>query len=284
MMLSKNKNILIVGLGLIGGSYAMALKKQGFKITAINDKQDAIDYALANNIIDEGYIEVKKELLEKFDFIIFTLYPTVFIDWIKKYGKLIKSGTIITDTTGVKQNVINTVQELLNRDVEFISAHPMAGKEASGVKNSSDEVFKNANYIVVPTEKNTKKAINACKSLGEILGFKKISCLSIKEHDEMIGFLSQLTHCIAVSLMTCNNTENLEKYTGDSFRDLTRIAKINENMWCELFLMNKEILLKQIDIFIEEFTSFRNMLEQENTTGLKEKMRLSTIRRTKFDE
>lgn len=284
MMLSKNKNILIVGLGLIGGSYAMALKKQGFKITAINDKQDAIDYALANNIIDEGYIEVKKELLEKFDFIIFTLYPTVFIDWIKKYGKLIKSGTIITDTTGVKQNVINTVQELLNSDVEFISAHPMAGKEASGVKNSSDEVFKNANYIVVPTEKNTKKAINACKSLGEILGFKKISCLSIKEHDEMIGFLSQLTHCIAVSLMTCNNTENLEKYTGDSFRDLTRIAKINENMWCELFLMNKEILLKQIDIFIEEFTSFRNMLEQENTTGLKEKMRLSTIRRTKFDE
>lgn len=284
MMLSKNKNILIVGLGLIGGSYAMALKKQGFKITAINDKQDAIDYALANNIIDEGYIEVKKELLEKFDFIIFTLYPTVFIDWIKKYGKLIKSGTIITDTTGVKQNVINTVQELLNRDVEFISAHPMAGKEASGVKNSSDEVFKNANYIVVPTEKNTKKAINACKSLGELLGFKKISCLSIKEHDEMIGFLSQLTHCIAVSLMTCNNTENLEKYTGDSFRDLTRIAKINENMWCELFLMNKEILLKQIDIFIEEFTSFRNMLEQENTTGLKEKMRLSTIRRTKFDE
>lgn len=284
MMLSKNKNILIVGLGLIGGSYAMALKKQGFKITAINDKQDAIDYALANNIIDEGYIEVKKELLEKFDFIIFTLYPTVFIDWIKKYGKLIKSGTIITDTTGVKQNVINTVQELLNSDVEFISAHPMAGKEASGVKNSSDEVFKNANYIVVPTEKNTKKAINACKSLGELLGFKKISCLSIKEHDEMIGFLSQLTHCIAVSLMTCNNTENLEKYTGDSFRDLTRIAKINENMWCELFLMNKEILLKQIDIFIEEFTSFRNMLEQENTTGLKEKMRLSTIRRTKFDE
>ena len=207
-----------------------------------------------------------------------------FIDWIKKYGKLIKSGTIITDTTGVKQNVINTVQELLNSDVEFISAHPMAGKEASGVKNSSDEVFKNANYIVVPTEKNTKKAINACKSLGELLGFKKISCLSIKEHDEMIGFLSQLTHCIAVSLMTCNNTENLEKYTGDSFRDLTRIAKINENMWCELFLMNKEILLKQIDIFIEEFTSFRNMLEQENTTGLKEKMRLSTIRRTKFDE
>ena len=123
-----------------------------------------------------------------------------------------------------------------------------------------------------------------CESLGEILGFSKISRLSVEEHDEMIGFLSQLTHCIAVSLMTCNDSEHLVKYTGDSFRDLTRIAKINENMWTELFLLNKDALLQQMDVFINEFVEFRNLLKNEDSVKIKEKMKLSTQRRKYFDK
>jgi prephenate dehydrogenase len=116
-----------------------------------------------------------------------------------------------------------------------------------------------------------------------VLGFRKVSVLSPEEHDEMIGFLSQLTHCIAVSLMTCSDNRHLVDYTGDSFRDLTRIARINDEMWSELFLLNREDLLKQMDIFIGEFRQLRNMLAEGDREGMREKMRISTERRAYFD-
>lgn len=284
MKITKNTNILIIGLGLIGGSYAKALKKKGFKVNAIDKNQESISYGLKNKIIDNGFTEVEKEIIQTADLIIFTLYPNVFIEWIKEYGKFISSKTVVTDVTGVKGGVVETIQSLLPNGVEFISAHPMAGRETSGVQNSNEEIFKNANYIVVPTDKNTEENILMCEELGAILGFSKISRLSVEEHDEMIGFLSQLTHCIAISLMTCNDSEHLVKYTGDSFRDLTRIAKINENMWTELFLLNKEALINQMDIFIKEFSDFRLLLVNGEDEKIKEKMRLSTKRRKYFDK
>lgn len=284
MKITKNTKVLIVGLGLIGGSYAKALKKNGFNVSAIDKNQESIKYALENNIIDNGFTTVSKEIIQSADLIIFTLYPNVFIEWIKEYGHYIEPKTVVTDVTGVKGGVVETIQNALPSGVEFISAHPMAGRESSGVQNSSDEIFKNANYIVVPTDKNTEENIVMCEELGKILGFNKISRLSVTEHDEMIGFLSQLTHCIAISLMTCNDSEHLVKYTGDSFRDLTRIAKINENMWTELFLLNKEALINQMDIFIKEFCDFRSLLIDGEDEKIKEKMRLSTKRRKYFDK
>ena len=284
MKISKSTKILIIGLGLIGGSYAMALKKKGYYVEAINRSQKAIDFGLNNGLIDKGYTTVKPEIISNADLIIFTLYPNIFIEWIKEYGHLIKSGTVITDVTGVKGGIVDVIQSMLPKGVEFIAAHPMAGKEVSGVENASDEIFKKANYIVVPTDKNTEENIIMCEELGEILGFSKISRLSIDEHDKMIGFLSQLTHCIAISLMTCNDSEHLVKYTGDSFRDLTRIAKINENMWTELFLLNKDALVNQMDIFIKEFNEFRELLLNNDVEKMKEKMRLSTTRRKYFDK
>ena len=122
------------------------------------------------------------------------------------------------------------------------------------------------------------------KALLAPAGFGKFSFTTAEEHDKMIAFLSQLTHCIAVSLMTCRNTDCLEKYTGDSFRDLTRIAKINEKMWAELFLMNKEALINEMDSFIEEFTRFKNMIQSGDREGLEEKMKTSTVRRALFDK
>ena len=160
----------------------------------------------------------------------------------------------------------------------------MAGRESSGVEYSDPKVFVGANYIVTPTEKNTKEAIETCCELGRILGFARISELSCEEHDKMIAYLSQLTHCIAVCLMTANDTKNLEKYTGDSFRDLTRIAKINDAMWSELFLTNRDLLLAEMDRFMKEFDAFRNMLATGDSEGMREKMRLSTKKRCTFDK
>ena len=284
MKLTKDTNILIIGLGVIGGGYAAALTEAGYKVSCITKNEEDIDYALKRNMIAYGTTELDGELIRRSEIIIFALYPTVFIEWVRENQHLFSPGTLITDVTGVKGTVVNTVQDMLRPDVEFISAHPMAGRERSGVEFSDPAVFRGANYIVTPTEKNTKEAIDIAKELGEILGFARISELSPEEHDAMIAFLSQLTHCIAVCLMTANTTPNLEKYTGDSFRDLTRIAKINDRMWSELFLMNKDALLLEMDNFIEEFKGFRDMLEKGDSDGMRAKMRTSTERRSLFDK
>lgn len=284
MKFDKKTKILIIGLGVIGGGYASALTEAGYHVSAITKDQETVDYALRHNMIKYGTTDTEEELIRNSELIIFALYPTVFIEWIKNHQHLISPGTLITDVTGVKVSVVDTVQSILRDDVEFISAHPMAGRERSGVEYSDPKVFLGANYIVTPTDKNTDEAIEICKELGRILGFARISVLSPEEHDKMIAFLSQLTHCIAVCLMTSNDSPNLEKYTGDSFRDLTRIAKINDKMWSELFLLNKEPLLREMDSFINEFKSFRDMLESDDKEGMREKMRRSTQRRSLFDK
>ena len=278
------QNILIVGLGLMGGSYAKGLKRSGYRISAIDKNEESIKFALENDIIDEGSAKPEPELIKKADTIIFALYPHVFINWIKDNQKYFKPGIKITDVTGVKSGVVYEIQNILRDDVEFIPSHPMAGREVYGVQNSDDSIFHNANYIVTPTSKNTKEAINWCSDLGRLLGFRKVSVLSPEEHDQMIGFVSQLTHVIAVALMDCNNNSKIVDYTGDSFRDLTRIANINEKMWSELFLMNKQPLLDQMDSFIGEMQTLRKMLSDDDKAGLCEKMKLSTKRRALFNK
>ena len=275
-------NVLIVGLGLMGGSYAKGLKRLGFRVTALARRPETVAYALEHGIIDAGSDKIDPQLIGEADAVIFALYPTVFKEWIKDNQKYLKSGARLTDVTGVKRCVVYDIQAMLRSDVEFIASHPMAGREVYGVENSDERIFYNANYIVTPTDKNTPEAIEWCKDLGRILGFRKVSVLTPEEHDEMIGFLSQLTHCIAVSLMTCSDNRHLVDYTGDSFRDLTRIAQINDAMWSELFLLNRDCLLKQMDVFISEFGELRRLLSEGDVEGLREKMRLSTERRAYF--
>ena len=284
MKLNKDTKILIIGLGVIGGGYAKALSDKGYRVRCITLDKSDIEYAKERGMIEYGTTTVDEQLIAESELIIFALYPTIFIEWIEKHQHLFTKGSIITDVTGVKSSVVYKVQEILRPDVEFISAHPMAGRESSGVRYSDPSVFKGANYIVVPTEKNTESAITLCKELGCELGFSQISVLSPEEHDKMIAYLSQLTHCIAVTLMNSNQAAGLEKYTGDSFRDLTRIAKINDRMWAELFMLNKDALIAEMDAFIEEFSGFRELLQNGDVEKMREKMRASTERRSRFDK
>lgn len=284
MIINNTKKILIVGLGLLGGSYAMALSRKGYTVTAIDQNPQSIDYALSHNLIARGSSEIDTALLDEADVIVFALYPHTFLQWVKDNGHLIRPGTVVTDVTGVKGCIVNQVQSLMPEGVEFIAAHPMAGRELSGVENSDDSIFRGANYIVVPTEKNTFSAIELCKSLGQELGFKDVSLLSPEKHDEMIGFLSQLTHCIAVSLMCACDDPNLEKYTGDSFRDLTRIANINDEMWSELFLANRDSLLRQMDSYRSAFDRLYNCVKNADREEMRSMMRFSSERRRNFDK
>ena len=253
MQLVSNTNILIVGLGLMGGSYAKALSRVGFHVHAIAHKQADIDYALEQGFIEKGAAFPDPELIGSAELIIFALYPHVFKEWIEENQKYFRPGTLLTDVTGVKRCVVYDIQKMLRDDVEFIAAHPMAGRETSGIRSAE-------------------------------MGFSRITELTPEKHDEMIAFVSQLTHCIAISLMTCNDADHIGTYTGDSFRDLTRIANINEDMWTELFVDNMDALIHQMDLFSAEFGRLRWMLASRDIDGMKETMRKSTARRIALDQ
>ncbi len=283
MKLTKDTKILIVGLGLLGGSYAMALTKKGYTVKALTRSQSSIDYALDAGIIAAGKTGIDADMIAEADLIIFSVYPRVLIEWMEANRNLIRPGTILTDVTGVKGYTVYRIQSLVPEGAEFISAHPMAGRECLGVHNATDEIFKKANYLVVPTEDNTEDAILLCEELGRELGFARVSRISPERHDEMIAFLSQLTHAIAVTLMCCNDSPDLVDYTGDSFRDLTRIAKIDDSMWSELFMCNRDELARQMDVFSETFEKMRRALKEGDTTTMRQMMRTSTERRKLFD-
>ena len=284
MNFDKDTKILIVGLGLIGGSYAQGLSEAGFEVGAIDRKQTSIDFALEHGFIKHGRTGADPDYIKDFDLLVFALYPHIFINWIKENQQYIKSGALLTDVTGVKSGLATEIQSVLRPDLEFIGAHPMAGREVSGVENADSKIFVGANYIVTPTEKNSKEAIGVCKRLGKVLGFKMISELTPEKHDEMIGFLSQMTHCIAISLMVCKDAAEMAEYTGDSFRDLTRIAKINDEMWSELFLINKKELVAQMELFEKHFEKLKKSIEDGDRETMREMMRLSTARRKFFDD
>lgn len=280
----KDKKFLIVGLGLLGGSIALGLKKWNHTVYAIDIDEKAIEYALNNHVIDEGSTTCEPNLLNKADVIISGLYPTMIVDWIKDNQQHFKENALITDVTGVKGAIVYKIQEILRSDLEFIGAHPMAGKEVSGVYYADSSIFLPANLILTPTDKNTKETIDFMYELGKELRFNNICELTVEKHDEMIGYLSQLTHVIAVSLMNANDSTHLKEYTGDSFRDLTRIAKINENLWTELFLLNKENLVLEIEQFVNEINDFKDALVNEDIDKMKQKFITSTNRRKYFDK
>lgn len=277
------KTIGIVGLGVMGASFAKRLSQKGYAVYGFEVSQKVLDLALAKQIITKGTTE-PRELLWECDEIFLALYPTQILPWVKENQKYFRPQTLLMDISGVKSNIILPVQEILRNDVELISIHPMCGRESRGIEFSDETIFDGANYIVVPTSRNSKEAIQTARELGSVLGVKRINELSIEEHDRMIGFLSQLTHVIAVSLMNTHENSHLVEYTGDSFRDLTRIASINEDLWSELFVLNKDILLEEIDQFMEAVSHFKTALKQEDTEEMKRLFIQSTQRRERFNQ
>lgn len=184
-MLDKTKRYLIVGLGLLGGKYALELSKAGFHVDGINRSEGHLQYALDHGYIETGKTHDFEDLVSQADHIIFGLYPTALIDWFKTYGHLIKPGCIFTDVSGVKTGLVEPVQAMCPEGVEFIASHPMAGRETSSVEHAAEVSFAPANFIITPTEKNTPEAVQWAKELAEVLGFRHICTLTVQEHDKI---------------------------------------------------------------------------------------------------
>lgn len=280
----RDRKVLIVGLGLMGGCYAQALSRAGYEVGGIDVDSSAVEFAVSHGLVREARTTVDAGFVSRYDTVVFALYPRIFVSWIRQYQDCLAPGTLITDVTGIKTSLLDRLLPVLRKDISFVPAHPMAGREVSGIENSDCSIFREANFIVIRLPDSDESAVRAVESMAEVMGFRKISRLSPEEHDEMIGFLSQLTHCIAVCLMTCKDSSHLVDYTGDSFRDLTRIARINDEMWSELFVDNKRELLAQMDLFMDRFGHLRDALSREDVGAMKEMMRLSTERRALFDK
>ncbi|MCF0245226.1 MAG: prephenate dehydrogenase [Ileibacterium sp.] len=276
------KTIGIVGLGVMGGSFSARAKELGYKVIGFDLDQNALDFAMEKGWLDEGYTD-PKEALAKCETLILCLYPTLMEGWMKENGEYLHQEAIIMEIAGVKSSIMDQLETLIPEGRQLVSIHPMCGRESRGIQFSSPRIFQNANFIIIPSSQTTAKGIVEASSLAKELGCGKISVLNADEHDDMIAFLSQLTHVIAVSLMNTHDNDHLVEYSGDSFRDLTRIAKINEDMWSELFLLNKEKLLTEIDAFADSLQNFRKTLEEEDVQTMKDMFIQSTQKRIKFD-
>lgn len=275
--------ITIVGLGVIGGSYALSLKGKYNQVYAIDVDDKSLEKAKDMQIIKSGANYLSEEsykIISKTDILVLSIYPSMISEFIYNYSKYFKDELIITDVAGIKTKIMDDINNKLPENVDFIYTHPMAGREKKGFSYASDTIFKNANFIIIPTEKNKNCNIITIEKLAREMGFKNIKYISKEEHDKIIAFTSQLPHVIAVSLINSDNLDvDTGKFIGDSYRELTRIADINEDLWSELFLYNRENLIKMIEGFENEVLEIKNILKENNIDKLKSKFIESTKRR-----
>jgi len=277
-------NIGIVGLGLIGGSYAKSLIQYPYKIYGIDIDKKAINYALKNKLINLGSTD-PSSVLGELDIVFLCLYPNSAIKFVNDNMRFFKRGAIISDVVGIKRKMVDAFDIYKNDDIEFVFAHPIAGKEKIGIEHSDEAIFIDSNFVITPTNNNTDEAINLITVLAKQMGFKNVTLLSDVLHDDIIAYTSQLTHAIAISLINSDDKKlDTKLFMGDSYKDLTRIAQINDDLWAELFINNKDFLIKHIDKFENELSNLKEIIRAKDKEKLKELMKLSTIRREKLNE
>ena len=272
--------ILIVGLGVIGGGYAMALKEAGYnEVYGIDTNEETLKKAKEMKIIKEGFTR-EDEIISEMNLIIFAIYPNLVKDFIVKNKNKFKENALITDVTGIKQLFINDIVEILPQNIDFVFAHPMAGRENKGIDYATNKVFQGANFLIVETKKNKEENIRKIENLAKEMGFKHIKRTTPAFHDEMIAFTSQLPHVLAVALTNSDiENRNTGEFIGDSYRDLTRIANMNEKLWSLLFLGNKKNLLEAMNNFEAEFDKIKKCIEENDEKNLQKLFIKSTIRR-----
>lgn len=273
--------ITVVGLGVVGGSFVKALKGTGHEVYGVDIDEETLARAKADACIVEGFVD-DSEIIKKSDLTIICLYPSLVLDYIKTHQ--FKKGSIITDAVGVKSYFLDQAMEIIDKDVEFVSGHPMAGRENKGYAYASKEVFQGANYILIQHPNNKKESIAMMEQFVSNLGFHSVKIMSPHDHDEIISFTSQLPHAIAVSLINSDTQKyDTGKYIGDSYRDLTRIANINEDLWTELFFTNKEYLLKSIQDFENQLDIIKKAIKEEDEQTLKGMFIESSLRRERLE-
>lgn len=265
----------IVGLGLMGGSLAKAIRNiaknnnEKILIYACDKNETSLNDAKNNGTIDQGFLpEDVDKMLSKCHFVYICLYPDATIHFLQNHGQSFKEDSIITDIAGVKSNFSKYFSSWNIGAACFIPGHPMAGGEKEGFTNSNNSFFAGRNYILLPMENTPKDKIDFLEKLISAMGFIRIIKTNPENHDHKIAFTSQLCHVIASSLVDSAEDTSITEFGGGSFEDLTRIAMINAPLWTELFLANKKELVNHINNFEKSLNTIKELIDSENSEEL----------------
>lgn len=287
-----SEGIVIVGLGLMGGSIVRSLREYSgeIRISAVDIKKEPIERALRDQMIEEGAVEPEEPekteaLLRESKLIILSMYPAGMMRFLVEHKKALRPGTVVMDICGLKGDFVEEAQRIMPEGVEFMGAHPMAGREKVGYENGDGEMFLGATFIITPTEKNKPETIKGMYEFARVLGFARVREVNPVEHDELIAYTSHMPHVLASVLMqSWHGGEEVKDFSGGSFRDVTRIADINEGLWAELFMMNSHALTEALHDFSISFGEFMSLMEAEDYEGMKAFLRRSGDRKREWNK
>ena len=276
-------NIAVIGLGLIGGSMCKCLKKHTFHhIMGLDANKETVKKALEQNAIDEA---ITADRLNEASLTIICLYPNAICEFVQNNAGNFKKGSIVIDTCGVKKVIVEKCTPILEEyGVIFVGTHPMAGREFSGFDYSTDDLFDNASFIITPDDNTPQIAIDLLSTLAGSIGFGKTVISTPKKHDQVIAYTSQLAHIVSNAYVKSPSVLEFNGFSAGSFMDLTRVAKLNEDMWTSLFMCNKYALLSELDQIIKSISEYRDAISSDNYEELHELLKDGRILKEKCTE
>ncbi len=265
-------NVGIVGLGLIGGSFAKALSQSGsHTVYAYDIDKTTLHYAMMTGAVAK---ELSNCNIGECEYIIISLYPQATLSYLRENAPRISKDTVIIDTAGTKRSICEAGFALAEEyGFTFLGGHPMAGTQFSGFKHARDTLFNNAVMVVTPKPGEDIRLLDRVKSLMLDCGFAKINVTDPDTHDELIAFTSQLAHVVSNAYVKSPSALSHRNFSAGSYRDLTRVARLNEDMWTDLFLDNKDNLLRELDIIINNLGKYRDAIESSDAEALRSLLR-----------
>ncbi len=271
----------VVGLGLMGGSFAKAYKEAGHRVLAWNRSKDTLEMAKMSGVADG---ELTESSIGGCDLVIIALYPQATIDYLKKMAPHIKAHTLVIDTCGTKRDVCEACFPIARaHGFTFVGGHPMAGTQFSGYKYSRASMYKDAAMILVPEQFDDIEFFDRVKSMLAPCKFGRVTITTAEKHDAMIAFSSQMAHVVSNAFVKSPAAREHKGYSAGSYKDMTRVAWLNETMWAELFLENQDYLLKELDIFMENLSQYRTALANRDQAGLEALLREGRLMKEEVD-
>ncbi len=252
----------VVGLGLIGGSFAKAYAAAGETVFGFDTDKSVLDFALLSGVVKE---KLTKENVGECDLLIIAVYPEAAAEYLNSVADNIGSKTVVIDACGTKRKVYDMCLPIAQKHgFTYLGGHPMAGTHQSGYKYARANLFHNAPMVIVPPDFGDIRLLDRVKELLSPAGFGSISVTTAEEHDKMIAFTSQMPHIISNAYIKSPTAESHKGFSAGSYKDLTRIAWLNPELWAQLFTENKDFLLEELDFFINSLEKYKAALENEN--------------------
>lgn len=256
----------IVGLGLIGGSFAKAYHAAGERVLAQDIDRDVLSFAVISSAVDE---ELTDETMAECDLILLAVCPAAAVEWLRKNAPKIASHTIVIDCCGTKRTVCAACFPIAAQyGITYLGGHPMAGTQFSGFKYARADLYHGAPMVLVPPRFDDIELLGRVKDLLTPAGFGSYSVTTAEQHDEMIAFTSQLAHVASNAYIKSPTAKKHKGFSAGSYKDMTRVAWLAPRMWAELFLENRDFLLKEIDCYIEHLSQYKAAMEQNDEEEL----------------